>query len=182
MTPQDNSPAAKAGIEAGDVITAVNGTAIKDLRDLARTIGTMEPGSSVKLDVWHKGSTKTSQAWTSASCRTSVRPRRIPASRMRRGDRRHAAPRPQPSPPPAMCKVPGRRGVVVTSVDPDGPAAEPRHPDRRRHPQCRRQGGPRDVGEIRAELKRRQVVRQAQRLAAGQDRRRATRFVAVPLA
>ena len=38
--PQDGSPAAKAGIEAGDVITAVNGTAIKDSRDLARTIAT----------------------------------------------------------------------------------------------------------------------------------------------
>src|SRR6201985_2280060 len=57
--PQDGSPAAKAGIEAGDVITAVNGTAVKDSRDLARTIATLAPGSSVKLDVWHKGESKT---------------------------------------------------------------------------------------------------------------------------
>lgn len=57
--PQDGSPAAKAGIEAGDVITAVNGTAIKDSRDLARTIATLAPGTSVKLDVVHRGDTKT---------------------------------------------------------------------------------------------------------------------------
>src|SRR6186713_2237860 len=57
--PQDGSPAAKAGIEAGDVITAVNGTAIKDSRDLARTIATLAPGTSVKLDVFHKGGSKT---------------------------------------------------------------------------------------------------------------------------
>src|SRR6516162_11413091 len=39
--PQSSSPAAKAGIESGDVITAVNGTQVKDARELARTIGMM---------------------------------------------------------------------------------------------------------------------------------------------
>src|SRR5882757_1913650 len=37
--PQANGPAAKAGIESGDVITSVNGEAVKDARELARTIG-----------------------------------------------------------------------------------------------------------------------------------------------
>ena len=58
-SPQDGSPAAKAGIEAGDVITAVDGKPVKDSRDLARTISMMAPGSSVKLDVLHKGQSKT---------------------------------------------------------------------------------------------------------------------------
>src|SRR5450432_1290175 len=57
--PQDGSPAAKAGIEAGDVITEVNGTAVKDSRDLARTISMLAPGSQVKLDVLHKGESRT---------------------------------------------------------------------------------------------------------------------------
>src|SRR6059058_1013792 len=45
--PQANSPAVKAGIQAGDVITAVNGAPVRDARDLARQIGAMSPGSTV---------------------------------------------------------------------------------------------------------------------------------------
>ena len=47
--PQSGGPAAKAGIEAGDVITAVNGAPLKDARELARQIGGLPPGTSVKL-------------------------------------------------------------------------------------------------------------------------------------
>jgi serine protease Do len=36
--PQKGSPAATAGIEAGDVITVFNGTPVKDARDLARKV------------------------------------------------------------------------------------------------------------------------------------------------
>src|SRR6516165_8758203 len=56
---QADTPAAKAGIQAGDVITAVNGTAIKDSRTLAREISGMAPGSSAKLDILRKGEQKT---------------------------------------------------------------------------------------------------------------------------
>jgi serine protease Do len=56
--PQANSPAQKAGIEAGDVITSVDGMAVKDARDLAKKIGAMAPKTSVKLTVLHKGSEK----------------------------------------------------------------------------------------------------------------------------
>jgi serine protease Do len=56
--PQTNSPAQKAGIEAGDVITAVDGKEIKDARDLAKRIGAMAPKASVKLTVVHRGSEK----------------------------------------------------------------------------------------------------------------------------
>jgi serine protease Do len=57
--PQANSPAAKAGIVAGDVITSVDGTPIRDSRELARRIGTMAPGATVKLNVLSKGEEKT---------------------------------------------------------------------------------------------------------------------------
>ena len=56
--PQADSPAAKAGILAGDVITAVNGNAVKDARELARQIGAMAPGATAKLTYWRKGEEK----------------------------------------------------------------------------------------------------------------------------
>ncbi len=56
--PQKDGPAAKAGVEAGDVITAVNGQSVKDARELARIIGGIAPGSTAKLDVLHKGKSK----------------------------------------------------------------------------------------------------------------------------
>jgi serine protease Do len=56
--PQQDGPAVKAGIEAGDVITAVDGKPVKDARDLAKKIGVLQPKTSVKLAVLHKGSEK----------------------------------------------------------------------------------------------------------------------------
>jgi serine protease Do len=56
--PQADSPAAKAGIFSGDVITAVNGRAVKDAHDLAKQIGSMTPGTAAKLAVWRKGEEK----------------------------------------------------------------------------------------------------------------------------
>jgi serine protease Do len=56
--PQKNSPAAKAGIVAGDVITAVDGKSVKDARDLARRIGSLAPKATVKLTVLHQGAEK----------------------------------------------------------------------------------------------------------------------------
>jgi serine protease Do len=57
--PQSDSPAVKAGIQSGDVITSVDGAPIKDARELARRIGTMSPGTSVKLGLIHQGEEKT---------------------------------------------------------------------------------------------------------------------------
>jgi serine protease Do len=57
--PQQDSPAAKAGIASGDVIISVDDSPIKDARELARKIGTMAPGATVKLGVIHQGQNKT---------------------------------------------------------------------------------------------------------------------------
>ena len=49
------SAAAKAGLEAGDVIRAVNGTAVDSASDLPPRIGLMAPGSKVELEVLREG-------------------------------------------------------------------------------------------------------------------------------
>jgi len=55
-----SSPAATSGLEAGDVITAVDGQAIKDPEDLSATIVGHSPKDSVSIDIRHTdGSTET---------------------------------------------------------------------------------------------------------------------------
>src|SRR5579864_8375663 len=56
---QPDTPAAKAGLQPGDVITSVNGNSIKDSRALAREISAMAPDSSAKIDILRKGEAKT---------------------------------------------------------------------------------------------------------------------------
>jgi S1-C subfamily serine protease len=46
-----DSPAAKAGLKAGDVITKVNGGAVKDPRDLVQALGDVKDDGVVALDI-----------------------------------------------------------------------------------------------------------------------------------
>jgi serine protease Do len=55
----DDSPAAKAGLQRGDVIVSFDGEQIEDLRDLTRSVADQEPGSAAKLVVMRDGSEQT---------------------------------------------------------------------------------------------------------------------------
>ena len=55
---QGNGPAAKAGIRRGDTITAVNGEAIKDARELSRKIATFAPGTKTTITVFREGKSR----------------------------------------------------------------------------------------------------------------------------
>ena len=50
-----DTPAAKAGLAAGDAILAVDGRKVKDSRDLARLVAGYAPGSKVDLTVFRNG-------------------------------------------------------------------------------------------------------------------------------
>lgn len=54
----DGTPAAKAGLKAGDIITALGGSPIKSPRDLSRMVADLSPGTSKSLSVWRTGKTK----------------------------------------------------------------------------------------------------------------------------
>jgi serine protease Do len=119
--PQANGPAVKAGIQAGDVITAVNGTPVRDARDLARQIGAMSPGTSVRLTVLQKGQEKTISV-TLGELPNDREARATPETREQGG---LALPRLGLTLAPASeVAGSGNEGVVVTAVEPDGVAAE----------------------------------------------------------
>lgn len=53
-----NDPADRAGLKAGDVITAVDGVVIEDAGDLTRKIGGLLPDARIELTVWRDGRTR----------------------------------------------------------------------------------------------------------------------------
>ena len=123
--PQSNGPAAKAGIESGDVITAVNGDAVKDERELARTIGGMAPGTAVKLNVLHKGEDKV------VNLTLGQLPNTLEAKADTDNGDQGGSARGTDVPKLGLTVAPatsvagaGKEGVVVTEVDPKSAAAE----------------------------------------------------------
>jgi serine protease Do len=123
--PQANGPASKAGIESGDVIKAVNGETVKDARELARTIGAFAPGTSIKLDVLHKGTDKV------VNLTLGTLPNNLEAKADINDNDRGSSSRGAEVPKLGMTVAPatsvagaGKEGVVVTDVDPKSAAAE----------------------------------------------------------
>jgi serine protease Do len=122
-------PAAKAGIENGDLITTFDGKNVADSRTLPRIVADTAIGKTVPVDVWRKGKKET-----------------LHVTVARLDDSDAAAPKPAIKPPPKVNSKLSQlgltlgaldgdartkyhvasdiQGVVVTDVDPDSPAGE----------------------------------------------------------
>jgi serine protease Do len=118
--PQADSPAAKAGIAAGDVVTAVNNKPVKGSRELAQSIGIMAPGTSIKLTLLHKGEIKTidltlgkmpGEKAAMAETNSKTSENGLPHLGLSLA-------------PASDVAGAGGKGVTVVGVDPNGPAAE----------------------------------------------------------
>ena len=55
---EPDGPAAKAGLEAGDIILKYNGAAIERPSDLPRLVGATKPGAKSTVNIWRKGSAR----------------------------------------------------------------------------------------------------------------------------
>ncbi|EAU40944.1 serine protease DO-like protease [Fulvimarina pelagi HTCC2506] len=118
--PDNETPASRAGIETGDVITGVNGEAVESPRELARMIADYSPGTDVEITVFRDGDSETID---------------VTLGNLNSLDEAASLdePRGQGSPVDpstlsgyGMTVTPSEdgEGVVVTDVDPDSSAAE----------------------------------------------------------
>ncbi|MCC2688404.1 MAG: Do family serine endopeptidase [Rhizobiaceae bacterium] len=117
---QDDGPARKAGLKAGDVITAVNGTVVDSPKELARVIASLEPGKSVEVTLWRGGKSEV----------VKVSLGELPDT-----DRRASLEDEDQAPSATgtetladlgltVTEAEDGKGLVVTDVEPDGDAAE----------------------------------------------------------
>jgi serine protease Do len=55
---EKDGPAAKGGVESGDIILKVDGRDVRTSNDLPRIITSVRPGTKISLTVWRKGGTR----------------------------------------------------------------------------------------------------------------------------
>jgi serine protease Do len=125
----DGTPAAKAGIRSGDVITALAGKTVATPRDLSRMVADLAPGEKEGLTVWRDGGDKDlsitigtnddggGQVLADAGGASGKAAQHVPTIGIRLGDitadMRQSLGLPK-----------GETGAVVESVSPDKPAAD----------------------------------------------------------
>lgn len=172
--PEEGAPADRAGIRAGDVITAVNGDAIDGPRDLSRAIAGFDPGTEVTITVQRNGDSRDlavelgelPSLQTFAAARSDTTPDEVEPSSM--DDL-------------GLTVVPADdgEGVLITSVEPDSPAFQSgiRPGDIIREVNNQPVASAADIEQRVAEIAERGRAAALLRLE-GED---ASRFVAVPL-
>ncbi len=118
VIPIEGAPAAKAGLQEGDVIIEAEGTKIREWAELPESLKTRKPGDKVKIKFLRGKETK------EVTVTLGTRPEAPPSD-----------PDPEPAPPPQKPEGrPGRLGIVpgeatgkgmaIESVTPDLPAAK----------------------------------------------------------
>jgi serine protease Do len=123
--PQSGSPGEKAGIKVGDVITAVNGETVKNPKELARMIGSMDPGKQVDVNIWRDGKSM-SLKLTLGTLPDENKMASAESGQSQPGDQQQ-----QSTPNQTLDKLglevspaDDGKGVQVTSVDPNSDAAD----------------------------------------------------------
>jgi Do/DeqQ family serine protease len=121
-----DSPGAKAGLQKGDVVTAIDGTPVSDYNELRLRISQMAPGSTVKLDVIRGGQKKQLTATLVEYPTEKAEASSTPAGQEGKDTTLEGVQVGALTPDVAeqLKLTPATHGVVVTNVDPDSSAAE----------------------------------------------------------
>jgi Do/DeqQ family serine protease len=119
----EGSPAAKAGLERGDVITAVNGEAVRDGNSLRNQIAQLLPGTAVKLAVVRDGRERT-LAVTLAALQGSRDGASVQDGEGSDGTGFGMSVEPLTRDRARQLGVDATRGLVVAGVQPSGKAAD----------------------------------------------------------
>jgi serine protease Do len=163
---EPDSPAAKAGLRAGDVITAIDGRAVNSPRDLAAGVADVAPGRTATLAVLRDGS----------AIEQRVEIGNNPANRMAAAGKPDAAAQPSLG----IGLAPRREGgVQITRVEPGSVAAE----RGLRAGDVVLRAGERDAANPQDVVDAVKTAREAGRpsIAFQVERDGARRFIAVPL-
>ncbi len=114
-------PADRAGLQSGDVVTAVDGVPVADARGLARVVARTRAGTTLALTVNRDGMSQYLLARIIPAPESADRPPVLPQSR---GPRFGMALTPLTDPLRREYRVPREaRGALVTAVTPNGGAA-----------------------------------------------------------
>jgi Do/DeqQ family serine protease len=119
----EDGPADDAGLERGDLITAIDGTPVENSNDLRNRVAAARPGTSVKLTVLRDGKERTITATLDEL------PARSQASAAERGGRDEGGPlglavSPLPRERARALGLGEGKGLLVESVSADSPAAD----------------------------------------------------------
>ncbi len=113
---EPGTPAANAGLKSGDVITKVNGEAVKDAADLTRHVGALKPGDKAEFTYLRDGSEKTASVTlgTQKDDTMAMAGDKSSDSSFKLGLQLA---------PAAQMAGAGDQGVAIVKVDPEGVAA-----------------------------------------------------------
>jgi serine protease Do len=119
-----NSPASRAGIKEGDVITGVNGHSVRDANDLALTVSGEPPGTKIALDMIRDGKTLRLDATTAEKPGARLASSESDASNGDQGVLNGVTVDDLNNDTRAQFNVPPRlSGALVTNVDPESASA-----------------------------------------------------------
>ena len=120
---EPDAPAARSGLRPGDVITAVNGTAVADPRGLARQVATLHAGGAVALTVQRDGAERTVQL-TAAALPDKTAEAGPQAAAPEQGRLGLALAPINPAARESLGLAEDVRGAVIAAVRPGSPASE----------------------------------------------------------